>query len=139
MVALSAGQSVRIFGLWRPRPVLTWADVLRQKLTLDDLLGLGLRAGQLVLMQPDPAQWVQHAGAGLRHARLMQPFNANPFVHLGADLGDVLAMKLSVVEMVRMGITHAQLVAHGMDERTERMFHLDDIEWQMLGRRARSI
>lgn len=135
MVALTARQSTRIFGWFPTRTILVWADVLRLRLTLDQLIAYGLRAGDLVLVQPDPAQWVQHAGATLKHARLMQPWGANPFVHLGADLGDVLAMRLSLAEMVRMEISHAQLVANGMDARTEQMFKLDADEWKILGKK----
>ena len=135
MVALTARQCTQIFGWLPTRNILVWEDVLRLKLTLDRLIAFGLRAGDLVLLQPDPAQWVQHAGATLKHARFMQPWGANPFVHFGADLGDVLAMGLSITEMVRMEISYAQLVANGMNARTEQMFKLDAEEWKMLGKK----
>lgn len=134
MVLLSARQATQIFGWARPKRILTWNDVVRRKLTLDQLIGHGLGAMDLVLLQPDPSQWVQHAGATLRHARFMLPWEANPFVHFGADLADVLSMRLTVVEMVRMAITYRQLKEHGMNDEIERMFKLEDEEWEMLGR-----
>ena len=82
-------------------------------------------------IQPDPAQWTQHASAGLKHARFL---GANPFLHLGADLADVMGMNLTVAEMLRMGITHAQLRSHGMTERMEGFFKFDEVEWQLLGK-----
>ena len=59
---------------------------------------------------------------------------ANPFTHLGADLADVLTMKLSALEMVRMDITYSQLKAYGMNESTERLFRYDSDEWEMIGK-----
>jgi len=89
------------------------------------------------MIQPDPAQWVEHAGAGLKHIRFLQPLGANPFEHFGADLADVLSLELTFTEMMRMGVTYTQLRAAGMSEKTERMFKLDDEEWAMLGRPKR--
>jgi hypothetical protein len=93
---------------------------------MDYLLESKLRPSELVIMQPDPMQWVQHAGASLRHARQMTMWPANPFTHFGADLADVLSMKLSVDEMIMMGITHGQLLLHGMTDKTERLFRFDE-------------
>ena len=91
-------------------------------------------AASLAMLQPDPAEWVTHAGATLRHIRFLQALRANPFEHFGADLADVLSLELTFVELMRMGVTYAQLRAAGMDENTERMFRLDEEEWGMLGK-----
>jgi hypothetical protein len=136
MVKISATQSMHIFGWRNLRPILVWDDVLRHKLTLDSLIGLGLRPSELVLLQPDPAQWVAHAGAKLVHARLMMLWPANPFTHLGADLADTLTHKFTASELVRMDVTYAQMLRVGMTERTERMFRFDAEEWAMLGKAA---
>jgi len=131
MVRLTARQSTLIFGWFDPRPTLAWSDVVRIGLSLDALVSYGLRSADLLMIQSDPAQWVEHAGAGLKHARLLW---ANPFLHLGADLADVMGMSLTLTDMMRMGITHAQLRGHGMTDRMEAFFKLDEIEWQMLGK-----
>lgn len=131
---LTARQSTQIFGWWDPQPVLTWADVRRLKLTLDRLISLRVGATSLAMIQPDPAQWVEHTGAALRHIRFLQPLSANPFEHFGADLADVLSLELTFTELMRMGVTYTQLKAVGMSEVTEMMFKLDDEEWGMLGR-----
>jgi hypothetical protein len=136
MVGITALQSIRIFGWRDPRPILVWDDVLKHGLTFDHLLSVGLRVSDLVLLQPDPAQWAAHAGAGLVHARLMMRWPANPFTHLGADLADVLSLGFTAADLLRMEVTHAQLVRHGMTERTERMFKFDGEEWALLGRPA---
>jgi hypothetical protein len=115
-------------------PTLSWDDVKRKKLTIDFLLETKLRPSDLVVIQPNPMEWVQHAGASLKHARLMIVWPANPFTHLGADLADILSMKLSVDEMIRMDIIYTQLLANGMNERTARMFRFDAEEWSMLGK-----
>ena len=133
MVRLTARQSTLIFGWLDPRPTLAWGDVVRLGLSLDRLVSYGFRSTDLLTLQPDPAQWAQHAGAGLKHARLLW---ANPFLHLGADLADVMGMGLTLTDMVRMGITHAQLRSHGMTDRMEAFCKLDEIEWQMLGKGA---
>lgn len=134
MVRLTPLQSVRIHGWWDPRPVLLWEDVTRLGLTLNRLLELGLRPSDLVCLQPEPMEWVRHAGAGLGNARDMVSWPANPFTHMGADLGDVLAQRFSAEELRRMGVTYAQLVRHGMTEETERMFRYEARDWAMLGK-----
>lgn len=137
IIHLTPRQSTLLHGWLNPVPTLTWETVRRRKLSFDFLLNTAkLRPSDLVVLQPDPRQWVQHAGADLRHARAMMMWPANPFTHLGADLADVLSMKLSAVEMVRMDITYQQLVANGMNEQTERLFRLDEAEWVMLGKAA---
>jgi hypothetical protein len=134
MVQLTSLQAIRIFG-WRDfRPILVWDDVLKHKLTFDYLMSMGLRPSELVLVQPDPAQWVAHAGARLAHARLMMHWPANPFTHLGADLADALTLKFTAAELLRMEVTYKQLVRAGMTEQTERMFKFGAEEWAMLGR-----
>ena len=134
-INLTARQATLLNGWLNPVPTITWADALRQHLTLDAFLSAKVRASDLVTLQPDPLQWVRHAGAGMKHARVMMAWEANPFVHLGADLADVILMKLEVGEMMRMGITYEQLLVHGMTERTEVMFRLGgEEEWEMLGK-----
>jgi len=134
MVQLTPRQSTQIFGWFNPRPTLSWDDVLRLRLSLDTLIAYRLRAADLATVQPDPAQWVQHAHAGLKHARFLLPLGANPFVHFGADLADVIGMRLTLGEMLQMGVTYEQLKRYGLTDRTEEMFRLDEIEWEMLGR-----
>jgi hypothetical protein len=131
MVLLTARQSTLIFGWFDPRPTLSWGDVVRLKLALDTLIAYGLRSAEVLSIQPDAAQWVKHAGAGLKHARFLL---ANPFVYFRADLADVMGMGLTLKEMLRMGITHAELRRHGMTDRMEAFFKLDEVEWQMLGK-----
>lgn len=135
---LTPRQSTLIFGWLNPREELAWPDVVRLKLTMDQLVSYGLAATDLLVVQPDPGEWVRHAGAGLKHARFMQPWGANPFVHFGADLADVISMRLSLAEMLSMDISHAQLVGQGMTECTERLFKLEDEEWHMLGKPKKS-
>lgn len=64
----------------------------------------------------------------------MMPWGANPFRHFGADLADVLSMGLSALELIRMDVDYHELVQNGMNERTERMFKFDEVEWSMLGK-----
>ena len=133
-ISLTPRQSTLIHGWLAPVPTLSWDDVKRKKLTIDFLLETKLRPSDLVVIQPNPEEWAQHASASLKHARLMVVWPANPFIHLGADLADILSMKLSVDEMIRMDIIYTQLLANGMNERTARMFRFDAEEWSMLGK-----
>ena len=71
MVRLTARQSTLIFSWLDPRPTLACGDVVRLGLSLDRLVSYGFRSTDLLTLQPDPAQWAQHAGAGLKHARLL--------------------------------------------------------------------
>jgi len=134
MIRLTPRQSTLIHGWFNPSPTLTWKDVKKRKLTIDYLLSTKLRPADLVTIQPDPGEWVLHAGASLNHARLMIIWPANPFKHFKADLADVLSMKFTCTELIRMDVTYTQLVSLGMNEKTERMFHFDDDEWSMMGR-----
>jgi hypothetical protein len=62
-VALSAVQSVKLFGWWR-QPVLTlsWNDVKLEAFTWRQLRALGLDAETLQRLQPDKQEWVQRGG-----------------------------------------------------------------------------
>ena len=133
MALLKPRQSTILFGWWDPRPVLVWNDVLRLKLTLDQLIKCGLISTDVVLVQSDPGEWIQHAKAELKHARYIL---ANPFTYFQADLADVLSLQLSSAEMVRMEVTYKQLVAVGMTAETERMFKFDADEWGMIGKKS---
>ena len=133
-IMLTPRQSTLIHGWLNSIPTLTWNDVKRRRLTIENLLAANLRPADLVTLQTDPNQWVKHAGAQLKHIRIMIIWPANPFKHFNADLADVLSMKFTSIEMIRMDVTYNQLVSHGMNERTERMFHFDSEEWSMLGR-----
>ena len=64
----------------------------------------------------------------------MMHWPANPFTHLGADLGDALSLKFTAAELLRMEVTYTQLVRIGMTEHTEQMFRFDSEEWAMLGK-----
>ena len=134
-INLTARQATLLTGWLNPQPTITWSDALRLHLTLDSFLSAKVPTSSLITLQPDPLQWVQHAGAGLKHARVMMAWSANPFSHMGADLADVISLKLSAEEMMRMGISYEQLVLNGMTERTEKMFRLGgEEEWEMLGK-----
>jgi hypothetical protein len=131
---LTPRQSVLIFGWWSPQPTLTWSHIISQKITLDLLISAGVKAPDLVLVQPDPSKWIKHTGASIKHMRYMIPWPANPFIHFKADLADVLSLQLSPTELVRMNVSYAQLVQHGLTDRTEAMFRFDEDEWTFLGR-----
>ena len=135
MISLTPRQSTLIHGWLNPVRTLTWNDVKKKKLTFDFLIEAKLRPSDLAMIQPDPIQWVKHAGATLKNARQMIVWPANPFLHLGADLADVLSMKLSVDELIRMDVSHAQLIIHGMNAKTELFFRFDQEEWSMLGKK----
>ena len=133
MALLKPRQSTTLFGWWDPRPVLVWNDVLRLKLTLDQLIKCGLTSADLVLVQADPSEWIQHAKAEVKHARYIL---ANPFTYFQADLADVLSMQLSSAEIIRMEVTYKQLVEVGMTPVTEKMFKFDADEWGMIGKKG---
>ena len=131
---LTARQAIHLHGWWRARPFLTWDDVLAKKITIDRLMGVGCRARDVVTMQPDPREWAAHAGATVEHVRYMLAWPAHPLRDLGADLADMLAHKFTAVELMQMGVTHADLVAVGMTPRFEAMFKFTDEEWAALGK-----
>ena len=131
---LTARQSTMLHGWLWTKPTLTWKDVLLHKLTFDKLLAAGVSVREMVTMQADPAEWVKHTGVGMRHLRLMIDWPANPFEHFGADLADLLSMRLTVDELVRMDVTYDQLVRNGMSARTEAMFKFCPEEWAVLGK-----
>ena len=131
---LTARQATLLHGWIFTKPTLTWNDVLSRKLTFEKLLNTGISIREMVTMQADPQEWVDHAYAGLRHLRLMMKWPANPFTHFGADLADLLSMRLSVDELVQMEVTYDQLKMNGLNPRTEAMFKFRQEEWEVLGR-----
>ena len=131
---LTARQATLIHGWIHTKPTLEWADIVTRKHTFDSLLAAGLTTNELLTIQPDPAQWAKHGGACLKHLRQMILWPANPFEHFSADLADLLAVHLTVDELVRMNVTYDQLVRSGMTARTESMFKFCKEEWEVLGK-----
>ena len=131
---LTARQATLLHGWLWTKPTLTWKDIVSRKLTFQQLVNVGISIREMVTMQADPAEWVRHAQAGQRHLRLMIEWPANPFQHFGMDLADLLAMRLSVDELVRMDVTYEQLKKNGLNPRMELMFKFSPEEWDVLGR-----
>ena len=130
---LTARQATLLHGWLWTKPTLSWRDVVTRKLTFQELINVGIPIREMVTMQADPKEWVKHAQAGIRHLPLMIEWPANPFDHFGMDLADLLSMRLSVVDLVRMDVTYDQLRRNGLSPRTEAMFKFSPEEWELLG------
>ena len=131
---LTARQATLLHGWLWTKPTLTWKDIVSRKLTFQQLMNVGIPIREMVTLQADPKEWVKHAQVGHRHLRLMIEWPANPFDHFGMDLADLLAMRLSVDELVRMDVTYEQLKKNGLNARTEAMFKFCPEEWEILGK-----
>eukprot|EP00961_Rhodomonas_salina_P017940 241282-Rhodomonas_salina.1 len=60
LVQLSAGQMIKVYGLFPHSNLLTWGDITKLNLTFDYLTNnLRVPVEKLYLIQPDVEAWVQ--------------------------------------------------------------------------------
>jgi hypothetical protein len=115
LVRLTSPQIVRIFG-WRDyHPMLTWADVQNNAhISLKFLVERGVTTAQLFKLQIDADAWVQHGGLQLDDCLQMTQWPLHPIHHMHADLADILRMRWTSTEMIKVGLTLPDLLSLGM-------------------------
>ena len=115
LVRLTSPQIVRIFGWSDYHPLLSWADVQNNKhLSFKFLLKNNLTSVQLFRLQHDAHAWVQHGDVDLDDCLQMTQWPLHPVQHLRADLADVLQMRWTSNEMMKVGLTLTDLLKLGM-------------------------
>jgi hypothetical protein len=115
LVRLNAPQIVRIFGWREYHPMLTWADVQdNPHISFDFLIECGVTTVQLFRIQHDAHAWAQHGGLHLDNCMQMTQWPLHPIHHMRADLADILRMKWTSNEMVKVGLTVTDLLKLGM-------------------------
>ncbi len=132
-VALTAAQSVKLFGWWR-QPILTlsWNDVKQHAFTWRQMRALGLEASQLRRLQPDKHEWLQRGGIQVSDLLDMTVFPVNPLTDFGVDLAELWAMRCSGTQMAAMGITYEQLLAKGITPQIMGAFAMPLSDWSEL-------
>jgi hypothetical protein len=132
-VALTAAQSVKLFGWWR-QPILTlsWNDVKQHAFTWRQMRALGLEAGQLRRLQPDKHEWLQRGGIQVSDLLDMTVFPVNPLTDFGVDLTELWALRCSAGQMAGMGITFDHLVAKGITPQIMAAFAMPLSDWSEL-------
>lgn len=133
-IRLSPAQATSIHG-WGSKLKLTlsWQDIERNGLSLEKLIQCKIDMNDLYQLQPDINQLVRVCKLGPHHAPLLSKWKANPFLHLGADLGDVISLRYDSGRLKDMNVTYAQLVENGMTPETMRLMGLSLQDWMHLG------
>ena len=133
-VRLSPAQATSIHG-WgnKLKLTLSWKDIEDNHIQFDHLLGLGVRAQDLVTIQPNVEKWVSHAGCKAIHALHLLPLKANPFTDLHGDLADVICLKANSKQLKDMGVSYDQLVQNGLTPDIMRIMGLSLQSWIDLG------
>lgn len=84
-------------------------------------------------MQPDASSWRQHASITLHDCLEMTQWPLHPIRDLNADLGDIISMRWTPDQMVRLGISLDDLVGIGMESDVMCMFGYPLTAWIHLG------
>jgi hypothetical protein len=134
LVRLTSPQICRIFGWFDYHPLLTWADVQNNpEISFFFLLKCGLTTAQLFNLQHDAFAWVQHGNLQLDDCLHMTQWPVHPVQHLRADLADVLQMRWTSDEMIRVGLTISDLLKLGMTPTVMSKFGFTLHCWVSLG------
>ena len=134
-IRLSPAQSTGIHG-WgsRLKTTLTWKDVEdRDDIDLDLLLRMGVRAEDMVSLQPSVRLWVLHGNAKAHHAKEVMSWPAHPLKELQGELSDVIMLKATSKQLKSMGVTYQDLKDSGMTPETMRLMGLTFQGWIDMG------
>ena len=133
-IKLTPGQAVYLYGWLEARRTLRWADVLANpSFSLPQLLSARLSPLTLHQMQPDLSAWTKHRRAQLEDCPVMEPWTAHPIKDFHADLADLLSLRWSVEQLVRMGVTYTDLIAAGLTPSNMVLFDFTLMGWAHLG------
>jgi hypothetical protein len=135
-IPLTAGQAVTIHGWMRPKPHLSWLDVLANgELTMEYLHSTTKIPKELLhRLQPDIKAWLK---AGRVQASDAPSFShiwtAHPINDLGCDLADIMGFGWDSKTMRQTGVTYADLKEAGMTHEMMAVFKYTLYEWSTLG------
>lgn len=96
-------------------------------------------AEDLKQIQPDKSEWVKRGQLTLHDCQDMRVFPINPFVDLGADIGEVWSMHWSTDMLASMGVTFTQMRERGLSAQVMHAFRLPLSAWQQLGLAAQHV
>ena len=134
LIRLTSPQIVRIFGWREYHPMLTWADVQNNPhILFTFLVECGLSTQQLFRLQHDAYAWVQHGGLQMHDCLQMTQWPLHPITHLRADLADILQMRWTSNEMIKVGLTVTDLLTLGMTPTVMSKFGFTLHCWVSLG------
>lgn len=134
LVRLTSPQIVRIFGWLDFHPMLTWVDVQNNTyISFKFLLQCGVTTLQLFRLQQDPSAWVQYGGLQLEDCLDMTQWPLHPVRHMRADLADVLQIRWTSGQMLRVGLTISDLLNLGMTPTVMSKFDFTLHCWVALG------
>jgi hypothetical protein len=136
IVRLTSPQVARIFGWFDYHPLLSWPDVQNNtRITFKFLLQCGVTTVQLFRLQHNPSEWVQHGGLQLDDCLEMTQWPIHPVRHMRADLADVLQIRWTSDQMLRVGLTLPDLLNLGMTPTVMSKFGFTLHCWVALGLR----
>jgi hypothetical protein len=134
IVNLKPHQTISLFGWFNLKPFVAWDDVLNNhSITFRSMRNVGLSSAQLYTMQPDTASWINHAGITLHDCIEMTQWPLHPIRDMNADLGDILSMRWTPDQMMRLGITLDDLTCIGMEADVMCLFGYPLTSWVHLG------
>ena len=135
-IPLTPGQSVTIHGWMRPKPSLSWMDVLANEGLTMEYLHCHTKIPKELLhrMQPDIQAWVKAKRAKLSEApSFIHIWAAHPVKDLKADLGDIVDFQWDAKTMRQAGMGYGDLKEVGMTYEMMGVFKYTLYEWSTLG------
>ena len=133
-IRLRPAQSVAFHGWMNPRQGLCWEDIqYNQHLTVSRLLRFGLTQANLIQLQPDVYECIQHKYVGFEDVPLMSEFPLHPITHLHGDVSTLVQYRYNCKLLQKLNLGYKQLRVIGMNSAWMKMLNFSFKEWMDLG------
>jgi hypothetical protein len=111
-IRLKPEQSLRFFGLSRPKRTLTWSDVLENRhICLRYLVDNEIDIRKIYNLQPDIKEWIKAKKVEIRDFSLLELWSPHPFNDFKCTLGDIVIYRQYITSQILLnsGVTFKML------------------------------
>lgn len=135
LIGLSAYQSLKIYGWWRPLRIINWKIVAdRDDLTFKKLFHeMGLDEHQLRCLQTNKELWIKEKGLELADIFLVPTWRIHVTKDMNAKIAEIAMMNLSAEWLKYTHVTFMDLVGAGLTLNLMMLLKLDLNTWVEIG------
>jgi hypothetical protein len=134
LVKLSASQAIEIYGMWNPKQLLSWRQIVdHQDLTWKRLRDLGLSVNDLYKLQPDAEPWIEQKLIEIDDITEMSTWNIHPIRHMHCSLSQLAVLRWPADVFIRVGVTFDDLLAIGLTVQSIPIFGFTLLHWSYMG------
>jgi len=137
-IKITTLQSNSLFGMFRPKTTLTWADIIEKgsKVTFRDCVNAKIQISKLYQMQKDLDEWIRYKKVVLEDCKDLALWCPNPFYHFQANIGDLILKRhiISAEMLVQGGVTFDILwERYGLNPDLMALIRYTPEQWVALG------